>query len=174
MLVHRKGKGIALFLAFVLIVTQFPIVQIAKADGEPVLICGKEEHSHTVECFELPGKINYQCGDAVSADYVVHSHNQYCYDGNGSLVCPLEEMEIHQHSENCYDTKNVLICGEEEDHGHQHGDSCYEEQTVLTCELEEGEDHQHDDSCYAAEQVLMCGEEERPAGHIHTSECYRE
>lgn len=174
MLVHRKGKGIALFLAFVLIVTQFPIVQIAKADGEPVLICGKEEHSHTVECFELPGKINYQCGDAVSADYVVHSHNQYCYDGNGSLVCPLEEMEIHQHSENCYDTKNVLICVEEEDHGHQHGDSCYEEQTVLTCELEEGEDHQHDDSCYAAEQVLMCGEEERPAGHIHTSECYQE
>ena len=56
---------------------------------------------------ELPSGEGY-------ADYVVHVHNDDCYDADGNLVCQLPEIPAHVHTEDCYTTERILICGQEE------------------------------------------------------------
>ena len=69
--------------------------------------CGKEEHSHSPDCFiEID-----QCG------LIEHEHDEFCYDDEGSLVCPLDE---HIHDDSCYD--RILDCGKTE---HKHELICF-------------------------------------------------
>lgn len=69
--------------------------------------CGKEEHSHSPDCFiEID-----QCG------LIEHEHDEFCYDDEGSLVCPLDE---HIHDDSCSD--RILECGKTE---HKHELICF-------------------------------------------------
>ena len=137
---------------------------------------------------ELPSGEGY-------ADYVVHVHNDDCYDADGNLVCQLPEIPAHVHTEDCYTTERILICGQEEAGGHVHTDACYtrvrgellcgqEESeghqhteacyTKVRGELictDESEEHEHSDACYAWSNELSCGQEERQ-GHSHSDDCY--
>ncbi len=124
------------------------------------LICGKEEHTHSEECYAVSEEA--LCGLEEG-----HAHGEACYTlERGELVCELEESEGHTHGDACYDPEShELICGLEESKGHSHEDACYEQIKTLTCELEEG--HVHSEECY---RYLSCGEEE----HVHGDECYRE
>lgn len=69
--------------------------------------CGKEEHSHSPDCFiEID-----QCG------LIEHEHDEFCCDDEGSLICPLDE---HVHDDSCSD--RILECGKTE---HKHELICF-------------------------------------------------
>ena len=119
------------------------------------------------------------------ADFFVHVHNDDCYDGDGSLVCPLPEIKPHRHTEDCYSASRVLVCGLPESDGHRHTADCYTSvRGDLVCELstepvldEEGnvleEGHVHTDECYEWHDELTCGMEEGQGAHHHDDSCYQ-
>lgn len=80
-----------------------------------VLDCCYKVHEHTDKCYEMgeDGTLGTEpvCG---YADYVIHVHNDGCYNADGTLACTLEEHEPHEHTDECYRTERVLICGMEE------------------------------------------------------------
>ena len=92
----------------------------ALAEGE--LICDKQEHTHTEECYKT-----LTCGQEESAG---HAHTDACY----TLTCELTEGEGgHTHTEACYTISEDPVCGLEE---HTHTEECY---------AQEPEDDQQDD-----------------------------
>ena len=81
------------------------------------LLCGMEAHTHSESCWSLQPsepKVELICEDWKEADIVYHRHGSFCYDGEGRLICPLEEREAHVHGEGCYIEERELICGQEE------------------------------------------------------------
>ena len=157
-------------------------------------ILSKNAETMTKKGMVLDCHYHIQTGEGY-AGYVVHVHNEDCYDAAGNLVCELPEIPGHVHDESCWGTENVLSCGLEESDGHVHEESCYGlvrgnlvcglEETShahnescysvvrgeLVCGLEESEDHQHTDDCYLWTEELTCGLEETE-GHVHTDDCY--
>ena len=118
---------------------------------------------------------------AEGMELVAHRHNCDCYDENGALVCPLEEIENNQsHTDSCSANSTILKCDLEESDGHRHDQSCYS--LTLCCAEEEHETimdeagnvleagHIHSSDCYT--EVLSCGLEEGEGAHDHTEECY--
>ena len=92
----------------------------------------------------------------------------------GDPVCGFEENEIilHSHDENCYDSEGTLLCSEPESKTHLHAEECFAEssKTVLICEAEE---HIHDEKCYGSEETeteYICG----MGVHAHIESCYDE
>lgn len=59
------------------------------------LICDKQEHTHTEECYEKEEEIEYVCGKEE------HTHDTSCYNENNELICSKEE---HVHSSECEKT----------------------------------------------------------------------
>ncbi|MBO5543116.1 MAG: hypothetical protein J5949_00650, partial [Oscillospiraceae bacterium] len=83
------------------------------------------------------------CPYAELSGQVSHIHATDCYDADGNLVCPLQEIAPHTHTEECYTVLRDLVCGQEENPGHIHDDSCY---TMTRGELlctDESPDHEH-------------------------------
>lgn len=123
---------------------------VVEMEGEPeevrVLICGKEEHTHTDLCYEpqMPATEDgvYICG------LEAHTHDETCYSESGELICGLEE---HVHDESCVAPPEVpsYICGKEE---HTHDETCYDESGELICGLEE---HVHGETCLALPEVPL-------------------
>ena len=160
-------------------------------------VCGLEAHVHGDECYEertVPGKRSIVCGFEDFDCVVIHTHDENCYDADGDLICPLEEIEAHRHTDECYSVEYELVCGfEEGEEGHVHGPECYEEHRILVCGKEElipeavldridvGDSaggrsvvaHQHNENCIheeepSVERVLTCTIPE----HVHTDECF--
>lgn len=90
--------------------------------------CGIEEHVHDDGCYGPPMVLS--CG-AGSKTAVLHSHNEFCYDTEGRLICTLPELQEHVHSDSCY----RLVTPEPP---HVHTDECWKETKTLTCTLAEG------------------------------------
>jgi hypothetical protein len=72
-------------------------------ETQKVLACSFEVHQHTAACYEdedTDGELI--CG---YADFVVHTHDEYCYDASRTLVCTLsdEYPEAHTHDADCYE-----------------------------------------------------------------------
>ena len=134
--------------------------------GSQVIACSFHGHVHTDACYSGGSLV---CG--YSTEYF-HTHDQYCYDDYGNLICPLMENPPHFHTGSCYTTVQELACGMEVGEGaHVHTDACYTQvrgQTPI-CGQNENPGHQHTDACYA--DLLVCGKEES-AGHQHTNACY--
>lgn len=62
-----------------------------------------------------------------------HTHDDDCYDADGSLVCPLEERASHVHEPGCYDASGNIVCGQDEvTEGHVHGPGCFTTVRVAT------------------------------------------
>ena len=111
------------------------------------------------------------------AGFFLHTHNDDCFDENGSLVCPLPEIKAHVHDENCFVVSQELDCAIPESDGHKHTADCYTRvRGDLSCErstepvldeegnvLEEG--HVHTDECYAWHEELSCGMAEGEGAH---------
>ena len=147
-------KLLALVLALNLSLSLVSVPAFAADEEEAgdgrTLICEKEEHTHTDECYA-----------PVTADDL-------------KLICTLDEGEGHTHTEACgITTEKELACGLEESDGHTHTDECEPETTKeLTCGKEESEGHKHTDECYGEPVTeLTCGQEEAEA-HTHTDDCY--
>jgi len=152
-------RWLCFLLVFMLVLGTVP-VGFARAEegadsanqGEGALqnmmpVCGKEEHVHTEECYEL------RLAEGQDAEPV--------------LVCEKIESEGHVHEGSCYQTVQKQICGQEESEGHSHDDSCYGVQSELSCDRTE---HSHDDGCYDENGDLACETEE----HSHDDSCYAE
>ena len=119
------------------------------------------------------------------AGFFLHTHNDDCFDENGSLVCPLPEIKAHVHDENCFVVSQELDCAIPESDGHKHTADCYTRvRGDLSCErstepvldeegnvLEEG--HVHTDECYAWHEELSCGMAEGEGAHHHDESCWR-
>lgn len=148
----QKWKRLAGVLGcLVVIVTAYVLMRPAET-LERELICGMEEHQHSVE---------QGCYQEIAAE-------------PSQPICGMKEAG-HAHSEECYSEESVLTCTEPEGGGHQHDESCYTMETTLICELPEAEGHTHTAECYPAgdaeatpELELVC---EMPE-HTHTEDCY--
>lgn len=148
----QKWKRLAGVLGcLVVIVTAYVLMRPAET-LERELICGMEEHQHSVE---------QGCYQEIAAE-------------PSQPICGMKEAG-HAHSEECYSEESVLTCTEPEGDGHQHDESCYTMETTLICELPEAEGHTHTAECYPAgdaeatpELELVC---ELPE-HTHTEDCY--
>ena len=191
----KRSRRWLMAFACLAVVVAGGTVAVLKYNGQAmtytqkVLECGFQVHKHTESCYTtVDGQRTLICGQA---DYVVHTHNDDCYDAGGKLVCPLPEVEEHKHDSSCYKTQSVPVCGQEESAGHAHDDSCYTAQRgALTCEVPEHThtdacydetgtlicglvEHIHTDDCYAVDQTLTCGLEEGAGAHTHTDACYQ-
>lgn len=125
--------------AAMLVTLCVPRTLLTKAETtSPVLVCDKEEHTHSAGCYEISDEPT--CGQEESEG---HKHDESCYTEESVPTCTREEGEDHTHDESCYTTKRTLTCGEKESVGHTHSDSCYKKE--LNCSLEE---HKHDKACY--------------------------
>lgn len=148
----QKWKRLAGVLGcLVVLVTAYVLMRPAET-LERELICGMEEHQHSVE---------QGCYQEIAAE-------------PSQPICGMKEAG-HAHSEECYSEESVLTCTEPEGGGHQHDKSCYTMETTLICELPEAEGHTHTAECYPAgdaeatpELELVC---ELPE-HTHTEDCY--
>lgn len=144
--------------AAMLVTLCVPRTLLTKAETtSPVLVCDKEEHTHSAECYEISDEPT--CGQEESEG---HKHDDSCYTEELVKTCTREEGEDHNHDDNCYTIKRELTCGEKESAGHTHSDSCYKKE--LTCGLEE---HKHDKACY--ETVEEETEEETTAPETEAS-----
>lgn len=160
-------RSFALILSILLLSGSLPLNAFA-VDEE--YICGKEEHTHTAECFSSGSSTEFACLQSLEGQTVVHEHDDWCYDDAGNLICPLEEREAHEHSDACYHEEQRLIC-EQEEGGHTHTDDCYTVESVLICTEPESETHTHEGMCYEETRTLTC-EEQESDGHTHTEDCY--
>ena len=170
----RVQRTVAALSAVVVFVTTYMLILPAITMENQVLICGREEHVHTEDCYQTvlvceegqdgQETSGYICGQEEAE---AHTHDNSCC----GLTCGLEETEGHVHDNSCYEAEEVLTCGLEECDGHSHDDSCYNEAGELTCGEDETEGHTHDESCYTQEEHLVCGQEECEA-HTHDDSCY--
>ena len=182
---QKKRKYMAAILFVLALVSFLSTTAILTRKGEAL-----SKKNMVLECH-----YHVQTGEGY-AGYVVHVHNEDCYDAEGTLVCELPEIPAHVHDESCWQTEEVLVCTLEESDGHVHDEDCYglvrgdlicgleaadghthDESCYslvrgdLTCGLEEDEEHQHTDDCYEWIEELTCGLEETE-GHAHTDDCY--
>ena len=148
--------------------------------------CEIPEHTHTEACYtQVTSREKSVLACKVEADVVVHQHDSACWDGNGSLVCTLPEIELHRHTDSCYTIPEVhthseacytsergdLICTQSTEPQHTHSEACYQETRNLVCGMPESTGHTHGEECYDGEGNLICGQEESQ-GHVHGEECY--
>ncbi len=139
-----------LFLAgMVTLMTVYTLIQPAISMTD-VLVCNQNEHIHSEMCYEIQseaGKAVLSCGFEMTSEIVSHTHDKFCTDENGVLICPLEEI-IHVHDQKCYNENNELSCGVV---FHQHDENCFtvlnegESADVLVCGMNM---HNHKDVCY--------------------------
>lgn len=125
--------------------------------------CGKEEHTHTEECYKVSTSLTCQ-----QEEQTGHTHTEACYQTTEDLICGQEESEPVVEeivNEETGETETVVVS-----EGHTHDETCYEQHTDLICGQEESEGHTHTESCYSQSKALDCSKEE----HTHTESCYHE
>ena len=162
----RWQKTVSILACLVVFCTVYALI-LPALTAEADTYCGKEEHTHTEDCY----KDKLICGKEEGQG--AHHHTDDCYREVEALVCPTPESDGHQHTEACYTEEQVLTCtNTDEGHVHSEFDSCYTTEKKLTCGMEEGEGaHHHTAECYETKKELICGQEEND-GHRHTAECY--
>ena len=113
-------KTVSALAAVTVFVTAYSLILPAITMESPA--CGKEEHTHTQECYEVRSILT--CGQEETPG---HKHDETCYDAEGNLICGQEEKEGHTHTAECYTTEKILVCDKEE---HVHDESCYPQKHV--------------------------------------------
>ena len=162
----RWQKTVSILACLVVFCTVYALI-LPALTAEADTYCGKEEHTHTEDCY----KDKLICGKEEGEG--AHQHTDDCYREVEALVCQTPESEGHQHTDACYTEEQVLTCtNTKEGHVHSEFEGCYTTEKKLTCGMEEGEGaHHHTAECYEKKKELICGQEEND-GHRHTAECY--
>lgn len=151
---RQKWKRLAGVLGCLVVIGTTYVLMRPAETLERELICGMEEHKHSVE---------QGCYRQVAAEAALP-------------ICGWEEGETgHVHSDECYSEESVLTCTEPESETHRHEDSCYTTEHIQTCGLMEMKNHTHTEDCYLpadedteTEWELICELLE----HTHNEECY--
>lgn len=183
---RRIWKKIVQTLACIVVFITTYALMLPAITLETTTYCAIEDHVHDQSCYQPASLTSLNDG-------ILHSHDDYCYDICGTLICPMAELPAHQHGDACYETvcvetepaetveththspscygsqRGELKCALPEQEGHAHEGSCYMLGTEPLCGLTEGEIHFHGDACYR--QTLVCQQEEL-AGHTHETACY--
>ena len=135
------------------------------------LICPVTEgevHFHVNSCYDLQeGKTILSCS---CSSLGIHVHNEACFNELGEIICGLADYPAHVHDATyCFDSEGNLVCPlEEVIVSHNHDESCVAAaEQPLTCVLEENEEHTHNFLCYGTWE-LVCEEEE----HAHVLACF--
>lgn len=164
---HEKSvwKRIITVLACVVVfgTTYALILPAITMDTKKTLVCTEETasgHVHLEACKAQDGE-TLTCG---YADYVIHMHDENCYNPDGNLICGLEEVKEHRHTEECYkevpaqteeedqEVSKELICNEPEVIYHAHNEHCFDENEMLICKEQQVLKHQHTDQCFVTEK----------------------
>lgn len=163
----RWQKTVSILACLVVFCTVYALI-LPALTAEADTYCGKEEHTHTEDCY----KDKLICGKEEGEG--AHQHTDDCYREVEALVCQTPESEGHQHTDACYTEEQVLTCtNTKEGHVHSEFEGCYTTEKKLTCGMEEGEGaHHHTAECYEKKKELICGQEGND-GHRHTAECYK-
>lgn len=163
----RWQKTVSILACLVVFCTVYALI-LPALTAEADTYCGKEEHTHTEDCY----KDKLICGKEEGQG--AHQHTDDCYREVEALVCQTPESEGHQHTDACYTEEQVLTCtNTKEGHVHSEFEGCYTTEKKLTCGMEEGEGaHHHTAECYEKKKELICGQEGND-GHCHTAECYK-
>lgn len=163
----RWQKTVSILACLVVFCTVYALI-LPALTAEADTYCGKEEHTHTEDCY----KDKLICGKEEGEG--AHQHTDDCYREVEALVCQTPESDGHQHTEACYTEEQILTCpNTDPNHVHSEIDGCYTTEKRLTCGMEEGEGaHHHTAECYEKKKELICGQEEND-GHRHTAECYK-
>ena len=162
----RWQKTVSILACLVVFCTVYALI-LPALTAEADTYCGKEEHTHTEDCY----KDKLICGKEEGEG--AHQHTDDCYREVEALVCQTPESDGHQHTEACYTEEQILTCpNTDPNHVHSEIDGCYTTEKRLTCGMEEGEGaHHHTAECYEKKKELICGQEGND-GHRHTAECY--
>lgn len=162
----RWQKTVSILACLVVFCTVYALI-LPALTAEADIYCGKEEHTHTEDCYQD----KLICGQEEGQG--AHQHTEACYREVEALVCQTPESDGHQHTEACYTEEQILTCqNTDPNHVHSEIDGCYTTEKRLTCGMEEGEGaHHHTAECYEKKKELICGQEEND-GHRHTAECY--
>ena len=164
--------------AVVFVTTYAMILPAITLESTPDVYCGMTEHIHGDKCFETAGIPEHkalscdisslihihtddcfgddgmpECG---MYDYIVHTHNSFCFDG-GEMICRFGECNHHVHTDECSDGQGGYICGKTTPLVHQHTADCV---TVvdavppenLICTLTE---HLHTEDCMDKETAYL-------------------
>lgn len=163
----RRQKTVSILACLVVFCTVYALI-LPALTAEADTYCGKEEHTHTEDCYEEKLICGKEEGEGA------HHHTDDCYREVEALVCQTPESDGHQHTDACYTEEQVLTCtNTEEGHVHSEFEGCYTTEKKLTCGMEEGEGaHHHTAECYEKQKELICGQQEND-GHRHTAECYK-
>ena len=148
-------------------------------------ICGKEEHTHTEECYngETVEEKVLVCGKTEETVESGHAHTDACFTATTEPNCDHSTESAESHTDACYESYTILTCGKD---AHSHDGECqrscdlaehsHDSDCQRTCDLsehthdgscEEGcsiSEHTHDDSCQST-----CSLSE----HTHDSDCQR-
>ena len=162
----RWQKTVSILACLAVFCTVYALI-LPALTAEADIYCGKEEHTHTEDCYQD----KLICGQEEGQG--AHQHTEACYREVEALVCQTPESDGHQHTEACYTEEQILTCpNTDPNHVHSEIDGCYTTEKRLTCGMEEGEGaHHHTAECYEKKKELICGQEEND-GHRHTAECY--
>lgn len=134
----------------------------------------QEGHDHTDDCYTtVQGELI--CTEHVHTDgCYATQQEQICEQeelDEPKLICEKEELELHTHEEDCYDEEGTLICKRAQVVEHVHSEACIMTETVpvdtegLTCAITD-ETHEHGVLCYGT-WVLDCDQPE----HTHSEAC---
>lgn len=149
-------------------------------------ICGKEEHTHTEDCYNgeaTEAEPVLVCGKTEETVESGHAHTDACFTATTEPNCGESTESTESHTDKCYESYTILTCGKD---AHSHDGECqrscdlaehsHDGDCQRTCDLsehshdgscEEGcsiSEHTHDDSCQST-----CSLSE----HTHDSECQR-
>lgn len=183
---HEKSiwKRIITVLACVVVfgTTYALILPAITMDAKKTMVCTEETasgHVHSEECKAQDGE-TLTCG---YADYVIHTHDENCYDSEGNLICGLDEVKEHRHTAECYkeilpqtegedqEVEKELICSEPEVIYHEHNENCFDENGTLVCKEQQVLKHQHTDQCFVTEnEDTKESQETEEAGQAETEE----
>ena len=164
---HEKSvwKRIITVLACVVVfgTTYALILPAITMDTKKTLVCTEETasgHVHSEACKAQEGE-TLTCG---YSDYVIHTHDENCYDTDENLICGLEETKEHRHTEECYrevpaqteaeeqEISKELNCSEPEVIYHEHNEQCFDENETLICKEPQVLKHQHTEQCFVTEK----------------------
>ncbi len=141
----------------VFVTTYAMILPAITLESTPDTYCGQEEHIHSDDCYETPGVPEHKeitctvAGELGEGEYIVHTHDTFCFNDSGELMCSLPEQTEHTHSDECYENGR-LVCTMLTPVMHQHTDECISvipavEPQGLTCTLTA---HKHTEECFIA------------------------
>ncbi len=116
-------KRLVKFLSCVVVFCTTYALVLPAITQEVQAYCHVPEHHHTLECYQT----------IQTCSKHEHTHDDFCYDENGNLICTQEE---HSHDDSCYEKQ--LNCDQIE---HTHSLICYSNPDA---DLETLEDWQED------------------------------